>query len=256
MEKPLIIANWKMNPTSAKEATELMMKVEGALARMRRVEVVIAPPFLFLSHLSRMRKRCKLGAQNTFWGDTGPYTGEISWRQLKKTGVSHIIVGHSERRLFLGETDEMINKKIRTLLSQNFFAVLCIGERERSGHDIPAVVGEQLKNALIGVPRGHIKNLVVAYEPVWAISTASFARPDTPDNAFRVAVYIRKVLSGLYGRGSAEHVRVIYGGSVRAKNITPFLLDGKMEGALVGHASLDPQEFMDIVRRATQAMRH
>lgn len=250
MHRYLIIANWKSNPDSPGRAVVLARKVEKKITQFRKVETVIAPPYPFLLSVGRVLKKSRLGAQNTFWGDVGPYTGEVSWHQLKHLGVTHVMVGHSERKLYLGETDEMINKKVRALLTNGLIPILCIGEREREGREIPAVVGKQLKNALHGVKRSHIKNLVIAYEPIWAISTNPGARPDTTDSAFRALVYIRKVLTDLYDRKSANMVRIIYGGSVNAENIGPFLREGKMEGALVGGASLKPEEFIKIVKNA------
>lgn len=251
MPKKIIIANWKTNPATMREAVELARKTEFAVSRHRGVEVVIAPPFPFLAGVASALKRTKLGAQNAFWEDMGPYTGEVSWRQLKDMKVSHVIVGHSERRLFLGETDEMINKKVRALLEHGFTAVLCVGERERSGGEMPEEAAHQLKSALAGVRKSLLKNLIIAYEPVWAISTMPGSRADTPENAFQANVYIRKVVSGLFGRGIGTSVRVIYGGSVNAQNITSFLTDGRMQGALVGGASLDAEGFSDLLKRTS-----
>ena len=246
--KKLIIANWKSNPATLREAVALAQKTELAASGHRGVEIVVAPPFPFLGGVAAVLKAAKLGSQNASWGDTGPYTGEVSWRQLKSLKVKYVIVGHSERRLFFGETDEMINKKVHALLECGLAPVLCVGEREQSGDE----AAQQLKNALAGVKKSLVKNLIVAYEPVWAISTMPHSRPDTPQNAFRAHVYIRKVLAALFGREQGEKVRIIYGGSVNAKNITPFLIAGHMQGALVGGASLDIAEFSEIIRATSQ----
>lgn len=250
--KPLIIANWKCNPDSPRRAVLLAQKIERAIGRARNVEVVIAPPYPFLVQVRRVLKKVKLGAQNVFWEDLGPYTGEVSWRQLKHLGAQYVLIGHSERRRYLEETDGMINKKVLAALDHGLIPVLCVGEEERSGNEIPAIVGEQLKRALKGVRPSRMKSMVVAYEPVWAVSTMPGARADTPDNAFGALVYIRKIIAGLYGNKAAGLVRVVYGGSVTEKNITAFLRDGRMEGALAGGASLRPDEFINIVRIAAQ----
>lgn len=250
MRKPLIIANWKMNPASLKEAISLAERVEIGIAEMRHAQIVFAPPFPFLSEVRRALKKSKLGAQDSFWADSGPYTGEVSWKQLADIGVEYVIIGHSERRLHLGESDEIINKKTDALLKNGMKTVLCIGEREREGGDIPITVGLQLKTALSGIKKNLIKNLIIAYEPVWAISTNLGARADSPDNAFRATLYIRKILIELYGRTTASDVQIIYGGSVKSGNVAGFLREGKMEGVLVGGASLDPREFAEIVRNA------
>lgn len=252
MSKFLIVANWKMNPDAPGRAKLLAQKIESSVSGKKN-EVVITPPFLFLEGIGKVLKKTKLGAQDTFWTDVGPYTGEISWHQLKHFKVVYVIVGHSERRINLGETDEMINRKVKAALENGISPILCIGERERSGKEIPAIVGEQLKSALKGVTKNLLKNLVVAYEPVWAISTTSGARPDTPDNAFRASLYIRKIVSGLFDQKSAKNVRVIYGGSVNSQNVSSFLKEGRMQGALVGGASLNPQEFSKILKEAVRS---
>lgn len=252
MYKPLIIANWKMNPAVAQEASELALQTEKAAAANPGVETVIAPPFPFLHVVHSSINTVKLGAQNAFWEDVGPFTGEVSWRQLNDTGVSHVIVGHSERRMYLHESDEMVHKKLRAVLGNGMYAVLCIGERQREGNEIPAEAGEQLRGGLQGIKKSLLAKLVVAYEPVWAISTNSGARPDTPENAFQAMMYIRKILTTMHDRKTADSVRIIYGGSVNAKNISLFLKDGGMQGALVGSASLQPKEFQEIIRLAGQ----
>lgn len=249
--KPLIVANWKMNPPSLKEALVLARKItkeEG----MKNVEVVVTPPFLFLSHIRKILKKFKLGAQDMSWEEKGAFTGEVSPSELSDLGVSFCIVGHSERRTKLGETDEMINKKVKTAFLYGISPILCIGEQERTGNEIPSVVGEQLKKALKDIKKSMLKNLIVAYEPVWAISTNSGARADTPDNAFRAALYIRKVISSLFDRKSSEKVKIIYGGSVNSENVASFLKEGKMQGALVGAACLDPKEFGKILKEVSK----
>lgn len=248
MSKSIIIANWKSNPASEKEAVALAKKIEDGILDFRNTEVVIAAPFLFISSLRQSLKKIKLGAQNTFWEDVGPYTGEVSWRQLKNIGVRYIIIGHSERKIYMNENDEMINKKVKAVTENGMIPILCIGERERTGNDIPAVVGDQLKNALAGIKKNFIKNIIIAYEPIWAISTQEGSRPDTADSAFRALVYIKKIISDLYGRSIGDGTRIIYGGSVNSKNINSFLKEGKMMGALVGGASLDAGEFTQLVK--------
>lgn len=251
MHRPIIIANWKVNPATSVEAVLLAQKIERGLIGIKKIEVVVAPSYPFLIPAAQVLKKAELGAQNVFWEDGGPYTGEVSPEMLKSSGVSYVIIGHSERKIYLGETDEMINKKLNAVLGAGLMPVLCVGEKERNGDGIPAVVGEQLKKALGGVGKNLIKKLIVAYEPVWAVSTTAGAKADTPDDAFRALVFIRKILAGLYGRNAAEDVKIIYGGSVSSANIAGFLKEGKMEGSLVGGASLDAQEFIKIVKVAS-----
>lgn len=251
MPKPLIIANWKMNPDSPGRAALLARKIEEGIAKFRNVEVVIAPPYPFLIPVSRILRRAKLGSQNAFWSDMGPYTGEVSWHQLKHLNVEYVIIGHSERKIYLGETDDMINSKVCSVLKAGMKVVLCIGEIKREGNDVSSPVGAKLKGALKNVKGRLLKNLIVCYEPVWAISTMPGSHADSPENAFKILLYLRRILTELYGRKKAENVPIIYGGSVNALNIRSFLIDGKMEGALVGGASLSPEEFINIVKKST-----
>lgn len=254
MSKLIIIANWKANPQTLKEALFLAKKVESGIAGFRDIEVAIAPPFVFVGPVGSALKRAKLGAQNCFF-DKGPYTGEISPEQLKSFGVKYVIVGHSERRIYLGETDEAINKKVKALLEHNIVPILCIGERERTAGEIPEIIAEELRNALKGVKASLAKNLIIAYEPVWAISTMPGARADTPDNAFRVMLYMRRVLTELFGSKTANAVRIIYGGSVKSSNAVSFLQEGGMAGALVGGASLNAEEFIKVVSLSRKVLR-
>ena len=245
--KKLIVANWKMNPESPDAAVKLARSSapNAQIPKYRNIELVVAPPFPFLDAAGRvLEEDVKLGAQDVFWEERGAYTGEVSGRQLKAAGVEYVIIGHSERRMHLGETDEMVQKKVRAALAARLGAILCVGERERQGADIPSVVGDQLAAGLAGTKKDALKNLVIAYEPVWAISTTPGARgPDTPDSAFRARLYIEKVLKNLYGSQAGGNVRIIYGGSVNAGNAASFITEGQMDGLLVGSAALDAKEF-------------
>lgn len=249
MAKPLIVANWKVNPATVAEAVLLARKIELKISKYRKIEVVIAPPFPYLIPIKKALKSVKLGAQNAFWAD-GPYTGEVSPRQLKDLGVKYVIVGHSERKIHLGESDEMINKKVKSLLDNGLSPILCVGEHEGTAEGALGVVGVEIQKALAGVKKNRLKNLVVAYEPAWAISTAPDSHPDSPDNAFKAMIFIKRKIGDLLGRERAAAIRIIYGGSVNSKNIVSFFLEGKMEGALVGGASLDPREFSALVKNS------
>lgn len=252
--RPLIIANWKANPQRLTDAVRLASATEKNVRGLRNVEVVVAPPFPFLERASGVIKRVGLGSQDLFWKD-GPYTGEVTAHMLKNLGVRYAIIGHSERRMYARETDEMVRKKITAALEASIIPVLCVGERERAGNDIPAILGEELTASLRTISRQHVSRLVIAYEPIWSISTMPGAQPDTADNAFRVMVYIRRKLTERYGRRVADKMRIIYGGSVTEANVRSFIDDGKMGGALVGGASLVPQRFARIVKEASRANR-
>lgn len=250
MTKPIVIANWKMNPQIASEAALLFHAVAKGIRGIKNVDVAIAPPFIYLQKLQAESRKLKaaLAAQDCFWEERGAFTGEVSPVMLKALGVPYVIIGHSERRAHLGETDEMVNKKIKAALKAGLTPIVCVGERVREReNEIPSSVGEQVKKALMGLKRGEFKNGILAYEPVWAIGTGT---PDTPESAARAALYIRKIARGMFGAGTADSLRVIYGGSVSAKNAASFIARDirGMEGLLVGGASLKADEFVEIVR--------
>lgn len=234
----LIIANHKLNysnPTAWKN-----------FPKVKNIETVVCPPELNIKDFKSANY--KLGAQNCFWANPkkgeGHYTGEISAALLKAAGVKYIIVGHSERRQYLKETDEQINQKILAVLEVGLTPILCVGEPlevRRSGFtSAKAFVAEQLKSDLYGIRLAGKKEIVVAYEPVWAIGTG---RSDKPDEAGQMAEHIRELLSR-----KINPLRVIYGGSVSSKNAANFLNDSRIDGALVGGSSLDPKEFLKIIK--------
>lgn len=250
MTKPLIIANWKSNPDTLRAACRLAEQVERLAGAHKNVQIVVAPPMLYLDSCAAILRRAVLGAQNLFWAG-GPYTGEISPAQLRSIGVKYVIVGHSERRAHLAESDEMVQKKLHAALAHKLTTVLCVGEQTRG--EISERMAEQLQSAFKGVKKKQLARVIVAYEPMWAISTTQGAVPDTADNAFRMAIFLRKILVRLYDRKSAERVRIIYGGSARAHNIASFLREGTMAGALVGGASLDVREFSKILQEVNHS---
>lgn len=244
-----------MNPLHPKDAYILAEKIEaGKNIFGKNVDVVVSPPFPYLTAAGMALKKIKLGAQDVFWEKEGAYTGEVSAPQLLSLGVSYVIVGHSERRKYSGETDEMINKKAKVALEHGLSVVLCVGEREQG--EISPEVRDQLVSALSGIKKQMLKNLMVCYEPIWAISANKNARPDTPDGAFRASLFIRKVITDSYSRKAADLLRILYGGSVRKDNILPFLTEGKMQGVLVGGASLDADEFTEIIKIASRAAKN
>lgn len=254
MNKRLIIANWKMNPDSGAKARVLAEDTERCIAPVRDAEVVIAPPYPFLRDVAPALVKAVLGAQDVFWEGSGAYTGEVSVRQLQDAGVSYVIVGHSERRA-IGETDEMVHKKTRAALEGGLGAILCVGEDTRSGNVIPAAVGAQVRSALTGVKKALLKKLVIAYEPVWAISTSgASAGPCTPDMIFQARLVIEKTIADIYDPGASKIPRIIYGGSVSPDTIVSVISAGHMDGALVGSASLNAETFGRIVRNAAEAV--
>ena len=253
--KPLVISNWKMNPTTERAARALFQRSRRSLAGVRGVEVAIAPPFPYLG-LARGGKAFRLCAQDVFWEASGPYTGEVSPAMLKDLGVRHVLIGHSERRRIFGEDDATINRKIRAVLRAGMAPVIAVGEEHQESEEVvPRLIAHQLSSALAGIPRRALGGVVIAYEPVWALSTSAGGKPDTPDEATRRAIYIRKLLVKILGSRIADTIRIIYGGSVSAENAADYLCADirGMEGLLVGGASLRPREFGAIVRAVANA---
>ncbi|MDD5710788.1 MAG: triose-phosphate isomerase [Candidatus Colwellbacteria bacterium] len=236
----LIVGNWKLNPESASEAEALASAVD-------RRGTVVCPPFLYLATLKKALKRAKLGSQDAFWLNSGAYTGEVSPSQLKSLGVKYVIVGHSERRRFLLESDEMINRKVEAVLHLKLNAILCIGEdletHGRGGGAALAYIKEQLRRDLDNIDVKYLKNLIVAYEPVWAISTFQTGLRDTPENAQKTIEQIKDFLAKRYRLSQSV---VLYGGSVNAANASGYLSQASIDGVLVGAASLKPNEFNKI----------
>jgi triosephosphate isomerase len=251
MPKKLIVANWKLHPDSLEETEHLC----AALAKREvpeGVRAVICPPYPYLAAAKKALHgtRYFLGAQDVFWEESGAFTGEVSVQMLKHLGVSHVIAGHSERRRYLRETDKEIAEKLMAIVNGGLEAILCVGEpawiRNRGKAAAKRFVLRQLKDAF-SLSAEKMKHLAVAYEPVWAISTASpRAKEDTPEDAAEMADHIRNFLS----LKSGVTPPVLYGGSVNSKNIASFLEEGMLDGVLVGHASLDPIEFTKIVALA------
>ncbi len=238
--KNLIVANWKMNPETAGQAKDLFEAVKKGISDAK-VEVVICPPFVYLSE----SKGITLGAQNVFYQEKGAFTGEISPTMLKDLGVEYVIVGHSEVRKHLGETNEVINKKIKALLKEGLKPILCIGEDE--GQEKSAWLEMQLTECLAEVTGPSMENVVVAYEPIWAIGTGNNCSVEETTTSL---LFIKKVLSNLYTREIADNAQILYGGSVKAENAASYLKEAGAGGLLVGGASLKPEEFLQIVAAA------
>lgn len=234
--KKLIVANWKLNPVTLREALRLARAED-------KKGTVIAPPFPFLVAVGGALRRATLGAQDAFWVPRGAYTGEVSPRQLKALRARYVILGHSERRA-QGETDRMVSKKVKAVLKEGLTPVLCVGEpwnvRKRGLAAAKRYVARQLRAALKGVPA---RRVIVAYEPVWAIGTG---KADSPAQASEMAGFIKKLSTMSYG----SSVKVLYGGSVTPANAGSFFCEPAIDGALVGGASLRPRSFTKIISAA------
>lgn len=245
---PLIIANWKCNPTTLKEAKQLFNLVREGLKNIKNVKVVICPPFVYIPSLAKAsQSKIALGAQDVFWEEKGAFTGEVSPEMLKDLGVEYVIIGHSERRKYLRETDKMINKKLKASIAASLKPILCLGSKKR-GKEEKKVIETQLKRALVGIKKSDLKNIIIAYEPIWAISTTKSSVVATPENTKEGEVFLRRSLSKLYSRGIAQKTKIIYGGSVNSQNIEDFIKKARMDGVLIGAASLKPADFIAAVK--------
>ncbi len=243
--RPFIAGNWKMYKTVSEAIT---LAKEIARGCQDGVEVAIAPPFTALYVVSKEIKgtSLKLAAQNMFWENEGAYTGEISPIMIKDIGCNYVIIGHSERRQYLGENNEIVNKKILAAIKAGLVPILCIGERlkERKDGKTFEIVKKQLLSALEGILLTDADKLVIAYEPVWAIGTGLTA---TPDQAQEVHNYLRQLLAEKFGGKVAKGIRILYGGSVKPENICDLMEKGDIDGALVGGASLKASTFLKII---------
>lgn len=250
MRTPLIAANWKMN-TTVNEGIALARDIKLGLEGISGVESVICPPFVSLIPVAEVIRgsSLKLGAQNVYHEEKGAYTGEISPLMLKGF-CEFVIVGHSERRQYCNETQEIVNKKIRAAIKSGLKPILCVGEnlKENEAGKTEAVVSAQVRTALDGINAPG--ELAIAYEPIWAIGSGKAA---TGGQAAVTISLIRGALSGMFGRGFAGGVRILYGGSVNPDNITEFMSESEIDGALVGGASLRADQFTAIIRKAAEA---
>ena len=249
--KTFVIANWKCNPTTQVEAERLFDTVEKGIKRikdLKNIEVVICPPYPYISYMGNPKSEIrnpKLGAQNCYWEQSGAYTGEISPTMLKNLGCSYVIIGHSERRKYFNETNKTVNKKLLSAFKVRLKPIFCVGEQEKEGMSL--VVKNQLIEGLSGIKRTQMRNLIIVYEPVWAIGTGN---PCQPNDAMKAILFIKKTLSELYNRELAEEIPILYGGSVNSKNAKDYIKEAKMNGLLVGEASLDGREFIKIIKNA------
>ena len=254
MRKKIIAANWKMNMTAA-EAASFMEDLELELKNFDGAEVVIVPPFTCLPRLSEIISEIPgvtLGAQNMWHESSGAFTGEISAGMLREFFTRYVVLGHSERRTIFGETDELVNKKVKAAHAASLRPILCVGEtlEERDANRVHEVLARQLKGSLAGLDTDQMLDTVIAYEPVWAIGTG---RTATPQQAQEAHAFIRKTLSEMFDPATAAKVRIQYGGSVKPDNAKELLHQPDIDGALVGGASLDSRSFAKIVQAAARS---
>lgn len=247
MRRSIIVGNWKMHKTVS-EAVALVQALRASVADVRDIDIGVAPPFTALMAVAEAIRGSHmfLSAQNMHGEAKGAFTGEISAEMLTDIGCSRVIIGHSERRQYFGETDEIVNKKLQAALGSQLDPIMCVGEmlQQREGNETFRVLERQVRDGLAGISPEGIRHIVVAYEPVWAIGTGKTA---TPEQAQEVHAFIRALLTTLYGNILANDVRIQYGGSVNPGNIRALMAQPDVDGALVGGASLDATSFAQIV---------
>jgi triosephosphate isomerase len=249
-DKPLIAGNWKMNLT-IKESVRLVHGIAEGMSKRVGVEVLVAPPFTHLSevHQALKGKSILLGAQDIYWKSSGAYTGEVSAAMVREVGCTHVILGHSERRCDFGEIDDMVNLKVQAAMSEGLIPIVCIGETldEREEDRAFEVIRSQLNGSLKKYRENKEipSNLILAYEPVWAIGTGKTASPEQAQEMHR---HIRQWLQENFGEAPGSEIRILYGGSVKGKNAKELLSQPDINGALVGGASLEAESFLSIIQ--------
>lgn len=246
MRIPVIAGNWKLFKTIA-ESVALVNELKPLVANSQGVEIVVAPVFTALSRVSDaiIGSNIRLAAQDCYWEEEGAFTGEVSPKLLKDAGCSHVIIGHSERRQYFGETDLTVNKKNKAVISSGLIAIVCVGESlaERESEQTFSVIETQIKGALAGLATDAFVQVVIAYEPVWAIGTGKTA---SDAQAQEVHAFIRQLIARLFGQPVAEAIRILYGGSVKPDNVKGLMAQPDIDGALVGGASLKADSFAAI----------
>ncbi len=245
--KKIVIGNWKMNPASYAEALKIFNSIKRFSSKLNKTDVVMCPPFIYTYSFIKKNKDkiVAIGTQNVFSEEQGAFTGEISANMLKDLGVTHVIVGHSERR-GRGETDEEIAKKSQLLLDSGLYAVVCIGEKERdTGGNYLNFIKEQIKNSLSKLNKKSINKLIIAYEPIWAIGAKEAMGPS---DILEMTLFIKKVISDMFGQSEAANVPILYGGSVNFRNAGDIISIGQVNGLLVGRESVNRSGFVELLK--------
>lgn len=255
MRKKILAANWKMNMT-LNETESFVSNFLLEVANVNQVEIVICPPFTAISKLSELLTNVgnvKIGAQNVYFEHTGAFTGEISTAMLRELYVRYVILGHSERRTLFGETDAVVNRKLRAVNDAQMKAIVCVGEtlEERDADRVEEVLNTQIRGSLAGLKGEELAETVVAYEPVWAIGTG---RTATPEQAQQAHAFIRSVIADISDADTAAKVRIQYGGSVKPINTAELMSQPDIDGALIGGASLEARSFAEIIKNTIDSL--
>jgi triosephosphate isomerase len=245
--KHLVVGNWKKNPSSLNEAKVILSSTKKNSKELKRTEVVVCPPFPYLSFFKKQSKdKVSLGAQNVFWEAPGSVTGEISPEILKSLGVEFVILGHSERRA-LGETDEIVAKKVLTCLDSGLKVIVCIGEKERdSSGAYLEVLSQQIRNSLNGVKKKNLSDVIVAYEPIWAIGK-EYGEAMKPEDVHETVLFIKKIISEMFGKDWFSGIKILYGGAVNHENAGNVVGGGETDGLLIGRESLNIEGFKKLL---------
>jgi len=250
MRKKVIAGNWKMN-MNLHQSQKLVSEILNGLGKDSKADVIVCPPFTSLSEVNSLLKstQIKLGAQNMYYEESGAYTAEISADMLKSVGCEYVILGHSERRVIFNESDELINKKVKAALVKELKPIFCIGEllEQRESGETMIVITGQIEKGLEGITSDQMKNIIIAYEPVWAIGTGKTA---TPQQANEVHLFIRELVAKKFSPAVAENLIIQYGGSVKPENSGELLSQKDIDGALVGGACLKADSFLSIIASA------
>jgi len=252
LRRPIIAGNWKLNKT-IDQAVEFVLELRSLVDGIKGVEIVVAPAFTALSAVAKALKGSSIyvSAQDLYWESSGAFTGEISAEMIVDSGCTYVIIGHSERRQFFGETNSSVNQKVKAALDGGLIPIICVGEmlEDREADNTKQIITKQLVDGIDELTTAQISKSVIAYEPVWAIGTGKTA---SPDQAQEVHALIRSVLATAYSAEVAESIRIQYGGSVKPSNVTELLSKPDVDGALVGGASLELGSFADIVEAGQQ----
>jgi triosephosphate isomerase len=250
MRKKVIAGNWKMN-MNLHQSQKLVSEILNGLGKDSKADVIVCPPFTSLSEVNSLLKstQIKLGAQNMYYEESGAYTAEISADMIKSVGCEYVILGHSERRVIFNESDELINKKVKAALVKELKPIFCIGEllEQRESGETMMVITGQIEKGLEGITSDQMKNIIIAYEPVWAIGTGKTA---TPQQANEVHLFIRELVAKKFSPAVAENLIIQYGGSVKPENSGELLSQKDIDGALVGGACLKADSFLSIIASA------
>lgn len=250
-KRNLIVANWKMNPETLEESKKVFNGLRLSVKSLKNTDIVVCPPFPFIYSISKLNhpKNLFLGAQNIFSEVKGAFTGEVSVEMVKNLGVKFVILGHSERRA-MGETDEIVRKKLQVAFDAGLTPILCIGEKERDkdGNHLE-FVRNQIRECLMGLEKKNLVGINIAYEPIWAIGR-SYKEAMSPTDIHETTLFIKKIISEFFGKDIAAGCKILYGGSVEVENAKGIMEYGNVDGFLVGHASLVPERFSAILKIA------